>query len=72
MNLLDAKLQHEKPTMLQNSINTLIEHKIQSKEEILAQIALPRNELELLCGFENGQSPFSENIHPAPVLKLIK
>lgn len=69
---LDDVIEHEMPAMLRNSVYTLLENDIQTKEEILDNIPLPLDELESLCGFDGRQSPFSQSPKSAePILRLL-
>jgi Zn-dependent peptidase ImmA (M78 family) len=51
---LDPQIEHESPAILRQSFETLIEHKIQTKEQILSSICLGQKDIEELAVLPEG------------------
>lgn len=66
---LDDEIPDEKPKVLNKAINMLIDHKVQSVEQILDSLKLPVKEIEMLCNLPEGSLGVEKKI---PTLRLIK
>lgn len=51
---LDDKLPFEEPAALRQAITALIDYNVKTKQDLVSELALPREEIEVFANLENG------------------